>query len=96
MSKQGGWLADAHDNSLLFMRCSDRPFVVGLIFFFSHEHHVFASARLALGIKVQFHVNLFLHVDNLLLQCCCNNTVALVNLNLWAQCHVHEVTYCAS
>lgn len=78
------------------MRCSDRPFVVGFIVSFSHEHHVFASTRVALGVKVQFHVSLFLHVDTLLLQCCSDNTVALVNVNLWAQCHVHEVTYSTS
>lgn len=96
LSKLGEWLPDACDNSLLFMRCSDSSFVVGFIIFFSHEHHVFASARLAFGIKAQFHVNLFLHVDNLLLQCCLDNTVALVNLNLWAQCHAREVIFCTN
>lgn len=62
---QGMWLADAYDISPLFMRCSYKPFEVGFIFFFSHEHHVIASAKLALGTKAQFQVNLFLHTGGL-------------------------------
>lgn len=67
------------------MRCSDRPFFVGFIVSFSHEHHVFASTRLALGVKVQF-------VCFSMLIIYCYNAVVTTLLLLLIKIYGHSVT----